>query len=103
MSRSKYFLFGALCAVHADHAGAQDPFAENIRKTDALTPEKERAALHVPPGFDVQLVACEPSIGKPMNMAFDNRGRLWITQSREYPFAAPVDKPARDKVMILED
>src|SRR6266850_283714 len=82
---------------------AQDPFAENIRKTEALTPEQERKALHVPPGFEVQLVASEPAIGKPMNMAFDGRGRLWLTQSREYPFAAPVDKPGRDKIIILED
>jgi len=82
---------------------AQDPFEENIRKTEALTPEQERKALHVPPGFEVQLVASEPAIGKPMNMAFDGRGRLWLTQSREYPFAAPVDKPGRDKIIILED
>jgi len=26
-------------------------------------------------------------------MAFDAGGRLWITQSREYPFAAPLDNP----------
>src|SRR5438445_8504017 len=82
---------------------AQDPFAENIRKTEALTPEQEQKALHVPSGFEVQLVAAEPAIGKPMNMAFDARGRLWITQSREYPFAAPLDKPGRDKIMIPED
>ena len=82
---------------------AQDPFAENVRKTEALTPDGERAALHVPAGFEVQLVASEPAIGKPMNMAFDTRGRLWITQSREYPLAAPLDKPARDKILILED
>src|SRR5579862_6526721 len=100
---SKFLVITAICAMLVNRALADDPFAENIRKTDALTPEQERAALHLPPGFEVQLVACEPAIGKPMNMAFDNRGRLWITQSREYPFAAPLDKPARDKVMILED
>jgi hypothetical protein len=38
------------------------------------SPEAERAALHVPPGFEVQLVAAEPEIDKPMNLAFDARG-----------------------------
>src|ERR1051326_3618081 len=36
-----------------------------------------------------------------MNMAFDTRGRLWLTQSREYPFPAPLDKPSRDQIKIL--
>ncbi len=84
-------------------AFAQDPFAENIRKTDPLTPDQERLAFHVPPGFEVQLVASEPDIGKPMNMAWDAAGRLWITQSREYPFAAPLDKPARDMIKVLSN
>src|SRR6266481_115478 len=84
-------------------AQAADPFADFIRKTDPLTPEQERASLHLPPGFEIQLVASEPEIGKPMNMTFDAGGRLWITQSREYPFAAPLDKPARDMIKVLAD
>src|SRR5439155_20011876 len=84
-------------------AHAADPFADIIRKTDPLSPETERLSLHLPPGFEVQLVASEPDIGKPMNMAFDAQGRLWITQSREYPFPAPLDKPGRDRVKVLSD
>jgi len=83
---------------------AADPFADVVRKTEPLTPEQERKSFHLPPGFEVQLVASEPQIGKPMNMAFDARGRLWLTQSREYPFPVlPVDKPGRDKILVLED
>ncbi|PYP78303.1 MAG: dehydrogenase [Gemmatimonadetes bacterium] len=66
------------------------------------TPEAERTALHVPPGFEVQLVAAEPDIDKPMNLAFDARGRLWVTHSREYPIAAAAGA-GRDRVSILED
>jgi len=92
-------LFFAIGTIRAD-----DPFADVIRKTDALTPEQEQKSFHLPPGFEIQLVASEPQIGKPMNMAFDAKGRMWITQSREYPFPVlPVEKPGRDKVMILEN
>src|SRR6266516_4284703 len=80
-----------------------NPFAENVRPTEALTPELEQKSFHVPPGFEVQLVAAEPDIAKPMNLAFDATGRLWVTTSREYPFPAPPDKPARDRIMIFED
>jgi len=82
---------------------AADPFAENIRTTAPLTPDQERLSFHLPPGFEIQLVASEPEIGKPMNLAFDARGRLWLTQSREYPYAAPLDKPARDMIKVLSD
>src|SRR5213593_723871 len=82
---------------------AANPFAENVRPTEALTPELEQKSFHLPPGFEVQLVAAEPDIAKPMNLAFDATGRLWVTTSREYPFPAPPDKPARDRIMIFED
>jgi len=34
-------------------------------------------ALPLPPGFEIQLVACEAGIKKAINIAFDRRGRLW--------------------------
>ncbi|MHC5536983.1 PVC-type heme-binding CxxCH protein, partial [Singulisphaera rosea] len=63
----------------------------------------ERNALHVPEGFEVQLVASEPAIQKPMNIAFDDRGRLWVTGTVEYPYPAAKGTIARDTVKILED
>ncbi|HRH94840.1 MAG TPA: hypothetical protein PLB55_02845, partial [Prosthecobacter sp.] len=84
-----------------------------VRETDALTPEQERAALHVPPGFEVQLFASEPMINKPINMAFDARGRLWVSSTVEYPYAADKARwsdaqgtrvqDSRDAIKILED
>src|SRR6266513_3943552 len=89
--------------VWAANALAADPFAENVRTTPALTPEQEQKSFHLPPGFETQLVAAEPDILKPMNMAFDAQGRLWVTVTREYPFPVPPGKPARDQIKILSD
>ncbi|MGV3772635.1 MAG: PVC-type heme-binding CxxCH protein [Verrucomicrobiales bacterium] len=91
--------------VSAIGVGAQaaDPFAEGVRPTEPLTPEQQQKTFKLPPGFEIQLVAAEPDLRKPMNMAFDNKGRLWLTDSREYPFAAPLDKPGRDAIKIFED
>lgn len=55
------------------------------------TPEQERVMFHLPPGFEIQLVAAEPAIQKPMNLAFDAAGRLWVTGSEMYPWPAKVD------------
>jgi putative heme-binding domain-containing protein len=80
----------------------RDPFAAHIAPTPAKSPEDERKSFTLPPGFEAQLVACEPDIRKPINIAFDAAGRLWVTQSTEYPFPAPPGK-GRDAVKVLSD
>ena len=92
-------LAAASIARHGDAIGHPARLAAD---STWKSPEAERAALHVPPGFEVQLVAAEPDIDKPMNLAFDARGRLWVTHSREYPLAA-APGTGRDRVSILED
>jgi putative heme-binding domain-containing protein len=77
---------------------ANDP---NIAPGDPKSPAEEAKGFHLPPGFEIQLVAAEPDIHKPLNLAFDDRGRLWVSETVEYPFAAK-DNP-KDAVKILED
>ncbi|MGV3658535.1 MAG: PVC-type heme-binding CxxCH protein [Prosthecobacter sp.] len=84
-----------------------------VRETEALTPAEEQTKLHVPAGFELQLFASEPMINKPINMAFDARGRLWVSSTVEYPYAAKRERWAddqgtrvqgsRDAIKILED
>ncbi|MEN9574873.1 MAG: hypothetical protein RL514_2728 [Verrucomicrobiota bacterium] len=89
------------------HALAAAPapklFTEGVRDTAPLSPEEQRLKFHLPPGFKIQLVAAEPDLRKPMNMAFDSAGRLWVTESREYPFAATNAALARDTIRIFSD
>jgi len=82
---------------------AADEFALGVRTSPHLTPAEEQKSFILPPGFEIQLFAAEPDIAKPLNMAFDDRGRLWITNTVEYPYAAPDDRPGRDSIRILED
>lgn len=79
------------------------PASPPVSPTEALSPEEERAKFRLPAGFTIDLVAAEPDIQKPMNMAFDARGRLWVTHSIEYPFAAKEGSPHRDGVTVLSD
>ena len=69
--------------------------------TPALSPAEAIAKMTVPPGFTVELVAAEPDVTNPVAMTFDERGRIWITESFEYPRREP--GPGRDRVKILED
>ncbi|HEY1186132.1 MAG TPA: PVC-type heme-binding CxxCH protein, partial [Gemmata sp.] len=70
--------------------------------TGPLSPADERKQFTLPPGFDIQLVASEPDIQKPMQMAFDAKGRMWVTTSYHYPFP-PANAKATDKLFILSD
>ena len=96
----------ALCAVAAGatlaHAQAPPP-SELVASTGPRTPAEERSGFHLPPGFTIQLVAAEPTIHKPMNLGFDDKGRLWVTSSLEYPWPAKPGAKARDQVVILDD
>ncbi len=98
-------LVPVFAGVRAPIAAAQDPFAVDVRPTPWLAPEDESKALHVPDGFAIQCFAHEPDLYKPMNLAFDARGRLWCTSSTEYPHAVKADKEflGRDMITIHED
>jgi putative heme-binding domain-containing protein len=79
------------------------PRDPNVASTDPLPPEEQVRKFHLPPGFAIQLVAAEPKIKKPINIAFDAMGRLWVTGSEEYPFPAAPGREPKDKLVILED
>src|SRR5437870_1223145 len=57
-------------------AAQDDPFAAGVRTTPWLSPIDEQKQFKLPPGFEINLVAAEPEIQKPLNMAFDERGRI---------------------------
>jgi glucose/arabinose dehydrogenase/mono/diheme cytochrome c family protein len=64
------------------------------------------ASLTVPEGYRVELFASEaefPDLANPVQMAFDNRGRLWVATMPGYPHWKPGDPKPDDKLLILED
>jgi len=66
-----------------------------------LSPEEQLAKFHVPSGFEIELVASEPEIHSPLSINFDNQGRLWVTDTIEYP--TPPKGPGRDALKVFED
>jgi putative membrane-bound dehydrogenase-like protein len=76
------------------------------------------AQFKLQPGFKVSVLATEPLINKPIAMQWDERGRLWVAETPEYPngrrplnaeawkeggVLAPgnYDRPAHDKISVL--
>ena len=58
------------------------------------------------PGYKVELFAAEsdfPDLKNPVQMSFDNKGRLWVAVMPTYPHYRPGDAMPNDKLLILED
>ncbi len=63
-------------------------------------------SLTVPEGYKVELFASEkefPNLANPMQLSFDDRGRLWIAVMPAYPAYRPGDALPNDKILIYED
>ncbi len=74
--------------------------------TQILPTDEGLAALTVPAGYKVELFASEkefPHLANPMQLSFDNRGRLWVAVMPAYPAYRPGDALPNDKILIYED
>ena len=68
--------------------------------------EDALAKLKVPEGYKIELFASEVEfrdLANPVQMSFDNKGRLWVATMPSYPHYKPGDSKPNDKLIILED
>ncbi|RLS23393.1 MAG: glycosyl hydrolase, partial [Planctomycetota bacterium] len=78
---------------------------ENIRKMQKpLEPKESQKHYIMPEGFELKLFASEPDLeGKPIAMNWDERGRLWVALTIDYPNELQPQGQGRDKIVICED
>lgn len=58
------------------------------------------------PGYRINLFASEKEfndLANPVQLSFDNKGRLWVATMPSYPHYRPGDPRPNDKLLILED
>lgn len=69
--------------------GKSIPFAELLKVPGPAprSPQESLAALHVKPGFEAKLVASEPLVNDPVFVDWDTKGRMWVVEMGDYPFA----------------
>ncbi len=71
---------------------------------DPLPPEESLKHFIVPEGFHVELFAAEPDLGgKPIAVNWDERGRLWLCETYDYPNEQQPAGEGRDRIRICED
>ena len=91
-------LFGSLAAT-ADESII--PHRQDHVPNRPYSPAEAIERMTVPEGFRVELVAAEPDIVNPVAFTFDDQGRIWVTESIEYPRSSA--GKGRDRIKILAD
>src|SRR5690606_37269509 len=60
-----------------------------------LSPVESQTLTQVPVGFKLELFASEPDIQKPITMKWDEKGRLWVVETVDYPNTVRNDNSRR--------
>lgn len=80
-----------------DYGGGKDSY---------LYGEEALKKIFTAPGYKIELFASEkefPDLANPVQLSFDNKGRLWVATMPTYPHYRPGDPRPDDKLIILED
>ncbi len=67
----------------------------------ALEPSESMKLIELEPGFTAHLLAHEPQAIDPVEVVFDDAGRMWVVEMRDYPFRTS-DQP-RGRIVVLSD
>ncbi len=80
-------------------------FRSHFRGGDCQSPGAEESLRHfqLDAGLAIELVACEPQVVDPIAIRFDEAGRLWVVEMRDYPHGPAAGEPPRSQIRVLTD
>ncbi len=77
---------------------------EPVKFQAPLDPKDSLRYTQVPADFELQLFASEPDVVKPIFVGWDERGRAWVIEARDYPHGLVAEgEPGHDDIKICED
>lgn len=71
----------------------------------ALSPEESMRTMHLPEGYSLELVACEPMVQEPVAIVWDGNGRMYVAEMRTYmqDIEATHENDPVSRIVRLED
>jgi putative heme-binding domain-containing protein len=61
-----------------------------------LSPSEAEKSFKLPDDLEIKCILSEPTIAQPLHISFDERGRLWLVEYRQYPEPAGLKIVSRD-------
>ena len=109
-------VFTALVARHAfalePTAAPAQPLTEKLARIPPKSAAEEAKTFHALDGFRMDLLAAEPLVASPVAMTYDENGRAYVCEMRDYPYTDkarhkpnqenPTDAPI-GRIRLLED
>ena len=89
-----------LFSAAALHAAEPEIDPAQMPRVPATPPERATNTFALKPGFRAELVAAEPLVLSPVAMSFDENGRLYVVEMRDYSERRPEQL---GRVRLLED
>ena len=75
---------------------------EKVVLPEARSPAASLAAINVAAGFVVELVAAEPMVRDPINLAWGPNGRMWVVEMADYPSGMDGQGKPGGRIRVLE-
>ena len=89
------FSFCAMCS-------AEDQVAASLHRLKPTEPAESLKTFRFAPGFKIELAASEPQVTDPVDMAWDENGKLYVCELWNYPGEPKAGEPL-GRVRVLED
>ena len=96
----------ACCVIIGAAAAAWSGSTVNALPPAVQSPVSPRESLEhlvVVSGLKVELAAHEPQIVSPVEVRFDQRGRMWVVEMRDYPVGPKPGEAPKSRISVLED
>ena len=102
--RNKLIVAWVLFLSVSLHVPAAEPEVseKDLPRVPPTEPDKALSTFRIKKGFRIELVAAEPLVVDPIAMAFDENGRLFVVEMRDYPERRN-QTPHLGRVRLLED
>ncbi len=100
--QSCYILLTAICLLPV-----LSPSCKQKTLQSPVSPKEALSTFHLPEEYRIELVASEPLVTNPVEVAFDEDGKMFVVQMDDYPSDKMDDYSAgyepKSKIMLLED
>lgn len=98
--RGLRLVFTAVAVLASQPAEAAEPAAP---VNSPLSAKDSLKYFRVAAGLKVELVAAEPAVVDPVSIAFDEDGRMYVAEMRDYPTGPAEGAPGMSQIKLLED
>ncbi|HEX5102323.1 MAG TPA: PVC-type heme-binding CxxCH protein [Pirellulaceae bacterium] len=78
--------------------------AEPLEISSPLTPDEAQKLFQLADtNLQIELAAAEPEVVDPVAIRFDEDGRMWVCEMRDYPLGPPPGTSKSSRIRVLED